>query len=235
MCGCSRPSIRSFGLLFTEAEVLRLLDRVNALPPAATSPLRRENLRLAIVILYTTGLRLGELVRLLLRDYDPHERTLLIRDSKFHKSRLVPLSLDVAREIDRYLAIRQTRQLAITPDSALLWHRTRRGTAYTGTGLSHAIRPLLRAAQIRTETGRVPRLHDLRHTFAVQALLRWYGAGADVNAKLPLLATYMGHVSIVSTEYYLKFVEPLATFASERFARHCGALVTAPPACGGAR
>jgi integrase/recombinase XerD len=56
-----------------------------------------------------------------------------------------------------------------------------------------------------------------------------------VNAKLPLLATYMGHASIVSTEYYLKFVEPLATFASERFFSHCGGLVTAPPACGGAR
>jgi integrase/recombinase XerD len=66
-------------------------------------------------------------------------------------------------------------------------------------------------------------------------LLRWYRAGADVNAKLPLLATYMGHVSIVSTEYYLQFVEPLATFASDRFARYCGALVTAPPAGGGAR
>ena len=95
--------------------------------------------------------------------------------------------------------------------------------------------PLLRAAQISTETGRVPRLHDLRHTFAVQALLRWYRAGADVNAKLPLLATYMGHVSIVSTEYYLQFVGPLATLASERFARQCGALVTAPAARGGAR
>jgi integrase len=221
--------------LFTEAEVLRLLDRVNGLPPAPTSPLRRENLHLAIVILYTTGLRLGELVRLLLRDYDPHERTLLIRDSKFHKSRLVPISSDAAREIDQYLVVRQTRQLTISPDSALLWHRTRRGTAYTGTGLSHAIRPLLRAARIRTETGRAPRLHDFRHTFAVQALLRWYRAGADVNAKLPLLATYMGHASIVSTEYYLKFVEPLATFASERFFSHCGGLVTAPPACGGAR
>jgi integrase/recombinase XerD len=113
-------------------------------------------------------------------------------------------------------------------------NHTRRGTGYTGTGLSHAIRPLLRAARIRTETGRVPRLHDFRHTFAVQALLRWYRAGADVNAKLPLLATYRGHVSIVSTEYYLQFVEPLATLAIERFARQCGALVSAP-ARGGAR
>jgi integrase len=163
--------------LFTEAEVLRVLDLVNALPPAPMSPLRRENLHLAIVILYMTGLRLGELVRLLLRDYDPRGRTLLIRDSKFHKSRLVPLSVDTAREVDQHLAVRRTRQLAVSPDSALLWHHTRRGTAYTGTGLSHAIRPLLRAAQIRTETGRVPRLHDFRHTFAVQALLRWYRSG----------------------------------------------------------
>jgi integrase/recombinase XerD len=221
--------------LYTETEVLRLLDIVKAVPPAPTSPLRRENLHLAIVILYTTGLRLGELVRLIWRDYDPYERTLLIRDSKFHKSRLVPLSVDTARKVDQHLAVRRIRQLAVSPDSALLWHHTRRGTAYTGTGLSHAIRPLLRAAQIRTETGRVPRLHDFRHTFAIQALLRWYRAGTDVNAKLPLLATYMGHVSIVSTEYYLQFVEPLATFASERFARHCGALVTTPSAPGGAR
>jgi integrase len=218
-----------------ETEVLRLLDIVKAVPPAPTSPFRRENVHLAIVILYTTGLRLGELVRLILRDYDPYERTLLIRDSKFHKSRLVPLSVDTAREIDQHLAVRRTRQLAVSPDSALLWHHTRRGTAYTGTGLSHAIRPLLRAAQIRTEAGRVPRLHDFRHTFAVQALLRWYRAGADVNAKLPLLATYMGHVSIVSTEYYVQFVEPLATLASERFARHCGALLTTSSASGGAR
>jgi integrase/recombinase XerD len=82
---------------------------------------------------------------------------------------------------------------------------------------------------------RLFRLRNRRHTFAVQALLRWYRAGADVNAKLPLLATYMGHVSIVSTEYYLKFVEPLGRLASERFGRHCGALVTAPLAGGGAR
>jgi integrase/recombinase XerD len=221
--------------LFTEADVLRLLDLVKALPPAPSSPLRRENLHLAIVILYTTGLRLGELVRLTFGDYDPRSQTLLIRDSKFHKSRLVPLSPDGVHEIESYRAVRRTRQLAFSPESPLLWHHTRRGTAYTCSGLGNAMRRLLRAAQIATQTGRLPRVHDFRHTFAVQALLRWYGAGADVHAKLPLLATYMGHVSIVSTEYYLQFVEPLAAFASERFARHCGALVTSAPADGGAR
>jgi integrase/recombinase XerD len=137
--------------LFTEAEVLRLLDLVNALPHAPTSPLRRENLHLAIVILYMTGLRLGELVRLTVGDYDPPSQTLLIRDSKFHKSRLVPLSTDGAREVDGYLAVRRTRQLAISPDSPLLWHHTRRGTAYTCAGLGNAMRPLLRAALIDTD------------------------------------------------------------------------------------
>jgi integrase len=219
--------------LFTEAEVVRLLRVVDALPPAPTSPVRRENLRLALVILYTTGLRRGELVRLTLRDYDPHERTLLIRDSKFHKSRVVPLSMDSAREVDRYLDVRRARQLPCSPDSPLLWHYTRRGTAYTGAGLGHVIRPLFHAAKICTETGRAPRLHDFRHAFAIGALLRWYRTGANVQAKLPLLATYMGHVSIVSTEYYLQFVEPLAASASERFARDCGALVTAPVIAGG--
>ncbi|MBV8477101.1 MAG: tyrosine-type recombinase/integrase [Acidobacteria bacterium] len=221
--------------LFTNAEVLRLLAAIQALPAAPTSPFRRENLRLAVVILYTTGLRLGELVRLTLRDYDPCEHTLLIRDSKFHKSRLVPLSIDGTREIDQYLEARRSQRIAISPESPLLWHHTRGGTAYTGAGLTNAIRPLLRALQVRTETGGLPRVHDFRHTFALEALLRWYRSGVDVQAKLPLLATYMGHVSIASTEYYLKFVEPLGVSASERFARHCGGVLAMPPNTGGAR
>ena len=80
---------------------------------------------------------------------------------------------------------------------------------------------------------RLCRIRHKHHAFAIQALLRWYRAGANVQAKLPLLATYMGHVSIVSTEYYLQFVEPLAASASERFGRHCGALVTTPVISGG--
>ena len=73
-----------------------------------------------------------------------------------------------------------------------------------------------------------------RHAFAVTVLLRWYRAGLDVQAKLPFLAHYMGHVSIVSTAYYLQFVEPLAAAASTRFADSCGALIT-PSVTGGAR
>ncbi len=102
--------------------------------------------------------------------------------------------------------------------------RPRRG--YSAGGFGQAMRGLFQQAGIRTPDGRRPRLHDTRHAFAVNALWRWYRNGEDVQAKLPLLATYMGHVSIISTAYYLPFVEQLATAASARFAARCAALVT---------
>jgi integrase len=73
--------------------------------------------------------------------------------------------------------------------------------------------------------GKLPRIHDARHSFAVNALLRWYRMGADVDAKLPLLATYMGHCSAASTHYYLHFIEALRTAASKRFDSYYGNLV----------
>lgn len=121
------------------------------------------------------------------------------------------------------------RHLPVSKETPLLWSRARGGRPYTENGLRTGINVLLRAAGIRTAAGRLPRLHDFRHAFAVQALMRWYRADADVQAKLPFLATYMGHVSIVSTQYYLRFVDELAGLASDRFDEHCGALVTALP------
>ena len=96
---------------------------------------------------------------------------------------------------------------------------------YTGVGLGAGFRQLLTTTKIQRRDGRWPRIHDLRHTFAVHALLRWYRAGVDVQTKLPRLATYMGHVSIASTAYYLPFIEPVRALASARFSRRCGALL----------
>ena len=158
---------------------------------------------------------------------------LAIRESKFHKSRLIPVSADTAREIEHLIAVRGRRRRPTEADSPLLWHRSPRTGGYSGDGLGCAVRALFRRAGVRTATGHLPRTHDFRHGFAVNALLRWYRAGLDVQSKLPFLAAYMGHVSIVSTAYYLQFVEPLASAASARFADHCGALITGPT--GGAR
>jgi integrase len=83
----------------------------------------------------------------------------------------------------------------------------------------HAMKPWTDMREIRT------RVHDFRHVFAVQALLRWYRQGADVQSKLPQLSMYMGHVSIVSTAYYLHFIPDVARMASRRFGRQFGQLV----------
>ena len=241
--GCFLPDERLFPRvhqairphIFTDSQILQLLAAARMLARTPNSPLCPENMRLAIVVLSTTGLRRGELTRLTVGDYDPPQRTLAIRESKFHKSRLVPVSADTAREIEHLIAVRGRRQLPTEADSPLLWHRSPRTGGYSGGGLSCAVRALFRRAGVRTATGHLPRTHDFRHGFAVTALLRWYRAGLDVQAKLPFLAAYMGHVSIVSTVYYLQFVEPLASAASARFADQCGTLITGPIGAGGAR
>ena len=141
----------------------------------------------------------------------------------------LPINAQIADEIERYLRARTRKRLPIQPDTPLIWNATHGGRAYTGTGLLYCLRPLLRGCGIRTLKGQPPRIHDLRHSFAVNALMRWYREGADVESKLPLLATYLGHGSALSTHHYLHFIEPIRTAASERFAIHYGALITPPP------
>jgi integrase/recombinase XerD len=215
--------------IFTSSEIAHLLRAASALSPAPQCPLRPQVFWLAIALLYTTGVRRGELLRLTRADYARDEHVLLIRETKFHKSRAVPLSPAMAHEVDRYLEAWPRRALALTPPTPLLAHGVTVLRGYTGVGLGTGFRQLLTTTKILRPDGHRPRIHDLRHTFAVHALLLWYRAGIDVQAKLPLLATYMGHVSIASTAYYLPFVEPVRALASARFARHCGALLQAGP------
>ena len=213
--------------IFTPEQIGQLLCVAAALQPRSDTPLCPQVFRLAIVLLYTAGLRRGELVRLVLGDHDPLDHTILIRASKFHKSRLVALSPDAIRELDLYLRAR--RRLPHAASSPLLVHRVGGLRAYSGPGLGFRLHDLFRRAEIRMADGRVPRVHDLRHTYAVHTLLRWYRTGGDVQAKLPILATAMGHVSIASTAYYLRFIEPITQAASERFAQYWEAIPAIPP------
>jgi integrase/recombinase XerD len=229
--GFPKPHAPVRPYIFTTADIAHLLHAADRLDATPRSPLRRQTFRLAIVLLYTCGLRRGELVCLTVGYYDPRDQTLLVRESKFHKSRLLPLSSDARRELEVYLLARRQRGFPLDPDSALIWNRSRRGgRPYTGEALRCGVDALFTAVDIRTATGARPRVHDLRHTFAVHALLRWYHRGVNPQAKLPFLSTYMGHVSPMSTAYYLPFVSALAEAASLRFLHTCGALVTVPPA-----
>jgi len=216
--------------IFTQEQIVRLLRVAATFRPRSYTPLCPHVFRLAIVLLYTAGLRRGELVRLVISDYDAAARTLLVRTSKFHKSRIVALSEDAAREMELYLRVR--RRLPSRGAAPLLVHRGRGLRAYSGEGLGHRLRQLFRLADVRTADGRFPRVHDIRHTYAVHALLRWYHAGVNVQAKLPVLATAMGHISIASTAYYVPFL-PLAQVTSEHFALHCAPFLGAVD--GGAR
>lgn len=227
----ARPYAPPF--IFTEEQIARLVRITRAVKPVPRSPLWPQVLRLAITLLYTSGLRRGELLKLTLSDYDPQARTLRVRESKFHKSRYLPLSADAVLAIEAYLRARRARLLPVAAEMPLLWNGYGEIRAYTGTGLTRGIQLLLQRARIRTPRGGLPRIHDFRHTFAVHALLRWYDAGADLHAKLPLLSIYMGHVSIISTAYYLPFIERLASAASDRFAAYGGSLISPLPKTNG--
>lgn len=219
-----RPQPYCTPILIEPEQIGRMLALATRLTPTPGSPLRPAVLRLAVVLLYTAGLRRGELLCLTLQDVEPRTGVLRVRESKFHKSRLVPLSPDALAEIHHYL--RQRLPFDTRPASPLLCNFARgRLGPYTGTGLSQGIHTLFDAAGVHGTDGRCPRLHDLRHSFALQALIRWYREGVDVQSRLPHLALYMGHVSIVSTAYYLRWVPSLAALASDRFERSFGHLL----------
>ena len=221
----ARPQPYRVPVLIEPEQIAGMLTSTTALAPSANSPLRGAVLRLALVLLYTAGLRRGEVLRLTLDDLDAQSGVIRVRESKFHKSRLVPLSASAHRELRRYLRARTAACDDNRPSAPLLCNRSRGWRPYTGSGLSAGIGRLFELAGVRDVQGRRPRVHDLRHSFAVQALMRLYERGADVQSGLPHIALYLGHVSIVSTAYYLRFVPTLAALASERFARHCGHVI----------
>jgi integrase len=220
-----RPHPHQAPVIVAPEQIARMLVAADAVKPTADSSLRPWILRLATVLLYSSGLRRGELLRLQIGDVNSRDAVLRIRQSKFHKSRWVPLSRDAGDELRRYLQQRQRRWGLPAPGDALLCHGTRRCCGYTGTGLSRGLHELMDAVDVHGWDGRRPRIHDLRHSFAIECLLRWYREGADVQSQLPKLAMYMGHVSIASTAYYLRWIPELAQAASDRFEASYGDLV----------
>ncbi len=221
-----RPCPYCAPVIFGPEAVARMLVEAGKQHATTGSPLLPAVLRLAVILLYTAGLRRGELLRLTLADVDSIAGVLRIHESKFHKSRFVPLSADASEELRAYLLQRLAPPLGIAPNTPLLCNCKGGLRAYTGTGLSYGLQMLIRSADVKSVDGRRPRVHDFRHSFAVQALLRWYRQGADVQSNLPKLAMYMGHVSIASTAYYLKWIPDIAAAASERFEVHFGHLLS---------
>ncbi len=198
-------------------QVARMLAAAAELAPTPGSPLLPAVMRIAVVLLYTAGLRRGELLRLTLADVEPGAGVLRITESKFHKSRLVTLSPSAGTEFRRYLRGRLARRARSAARRPLVC-KTAVGPARLHRYRDEpGIHELFDAATVRDSKGRRPRVHDIRHSFAVQALIRWYRAGADLQAQLAQAGDVYGTRLDVSTAYYLRFVPEVAALASARF------------------
>ena len=177
------------------------------------SPLRAATYQTLIGLLAASGLRIGEAVKLDRSDVDWAQGVLLIRESKFGKSRLVPLHPSSMQALKGYAQLRDELQPR-SKDASFFVSLTRKRLLYA------VVQPTFR--QLVNETGigagapSPPRLHDLRHTFAVTTLLGWYRTEQDVQAKVPSLSTYLGHRDPASTYWYLSAAPELLALAAAR-------------------
>jgi integrase/recombinase XerD len=157
-------------------------------------------------VLYGCGLRVGEAVRLTVADVDLMAGILRILQGKFRKDRLVPVAAKLQQRLKTYAAALGHR----SPEERFF--PSPRGGSYRPESIYWIFRQLLQSASIaHGGRGHGPRLHELRHSFAVHRLEQWYRAGEDLNVKLPFLATYMGHRSMAGTQWYLQLTQALFT------------------------
>jgi integrase/recombinase XerD len=179
--------------LYSPEEVATLMNAAGDLAPA----MRAATWRTLIGLLAVTGMRQGEACRLSRDDVDLGDRALVIRDSKFGKSRQVFLHLTAAAALRAY---ERARDRMFPGPAAGTFFVNSRGGPLDGHNIQHTFAVLIAAAGIQAPPGqRAPRLHDLRHTFSVATMLDWYRDGGNVQARLPLLSTWLGHVDPKST------------------------------------
>ncbi len=202
--------------IYTDDEIAQLMLVAKQLPSTVPSApgLRAATYETLFGLLVTTGLRISEALRLDRADIDWTDGVLTIRETKFSKSRLVPIHSTTARALRRYAQRRNNIYRApMTPAFFLREDGARLG--YYGVRATFA--RLSREIGLRgPRDSRGPRMHDCRHRFAVQALIRWYREGADVEQLLPVLSTYLGHVKVSDTYWYLTAIPELLQLAMAR-------------------
>ena len=216
-----RSPVRAPPYIYSRDELRRLFDPATvAISRRGAVQLDAVTFRTLLVLLYGAGLRFGEATRLTLADVDLQEAVLTIRATKFYKSRLVPIGPQLAAVLKVYMPLRRRGSLPQGDHSFLLANRD--GTALASSTVQAAFDALRRIAGVGGGPGgrTVPRLHDLRHSFAVHRLTAWYREGCDVQRLLPVLSTYLGHADLEGTKVYLSMTPELLQQASSRFERY---------------
>lgn len=211
--------------IFDAQGAAQLLELAAALPDSRNTRLRGPTYHLVFLLMFGLGLRVGEVLRLAVTDYDPDRRLLIIRNTKFAKTRLVPLGPRLDARLRSYLRRAAPTRGVLGADDPVfsLW----RGQRLNRHSIDRVFRDLVVALDIDVPTGtRSPCPHSLRHSFAVGTLLRWYRRGLEPGRRLLHLSTFMGHVQPDSTAVYLTITEELLREAGTRFERF------APPSLG---
>jgi site-specific recombinase XerD len=203
--------------IFNAEQIQRLLQAAKVLPTQGSSRNRGQVCYVIFALLYGVGLRVGEVCRLTMADVDLQRRALLIRETKFDKTRWVPLGPNLYRLLSDYLVSRKHMVAADLSDEIPLFSFTQ-GKPVTRSTIGKIFRNLVRQLALKVQPGCAqPRLHDLRHSFAVGRLVRWYRQGMNVSSRLCALSTFMGHVDPSSTQVYLTITEELLSEAGKRF------------------
>lgn len=205
--------------IYSQQEIKRLLDCVPEACSGVNVAVEPEVYRTLLLLLYGAGLRLGEALSIKVADVDLKQAVLCIRETKFYKTRMVPMCRDLTFALAQYVGGRAIGSLD-QPNATFF--RLRNGNKVTHSVAQSAFRRLRSLAGVvhRDHSRHQPRLHDLRHTAAVHRLIAWYRAGEDLQTLLPLLATYLGHVNLAATQHYLTFTPDLMHEASMRFERY---------------
>jgi len=202
--------------IYSPDEVQHLLELARAYP-SPRAPLRPIALYTMLALAYCAGLRLGELSRLNLGDVDLAADAIAIRETKFFKSRILPLSDSVMAALREYMDARRRTGAPQCPDSGLFW-REQGEERYSSQGIAWLLVDILRQAGLKPAKGKSgARIHDLRHSMVVNRILEWYRAGINPQERLPYLATYLGHRDIHSTLVYITVTQDLLQQANERF------------------
>jgi integrase len=155
-------------------------------------------------LLYGCGFRVSELLRLRVADVDLDQGIITVREGKFGKDRLVPPAVPLVKRLQQYAA-----GLGGRPADAVFLPSHHDGPWTKGTVYALFRKLLYQCGIAHAGRGKGPRLHDMRHTYAVHTLLRWYREGADLDARLPILATYLGHQTLAGTQRYLHLTAEL--------------------------
>ena len=180
---------------------------------------RRALYRALLLVLYCTGLRVGEALRLRVGDVDLGRDVIFVAEFK-GRARWVPFDPTLRRELRRYLGARRVFS-GSDPRRDDPWFIGPHGRALSAKTVGYTLCRMFRMAGLKPPAGRAgPRPYDLRHTFAVHRLTRWYREGADLHARLPWLSAYMGHADLLGTETYLTATPELLGLAADRLRRH---------------